>query len=48
MYKEFGISEDLENVSIEVEKEIKEQFERVDRMHTPIWGGFLCYKLFNN
>ena len=32
MYKEFGISEKLENLSIEVEKEIKEQFEKIDKI----------------
>ena len=32
MYKEFGISENLEKLSIEVEKEIKGEFEKVDRI----------------
>ena len=32
MYKQFGISEDLEKLSIEVEKEIREEFEKVDRV----------------
>ena len=32
MYKEFGISEDIEKLSIEVEKEIREEFEKVDRV----------------
>ena len=32
MYKEFGISEELENLSKEVEKEIKKEFEQIDKI----------------
>ena len=32
MFKEFGISEKLEELSIETEKEIKAEFERIDKI----------------
>lgn len=32
MYKEFGISEELEKLSVEVEKEIKEEFDKIDKI----------------
>ena len=32
MYKEFGISEELEKLSIEVEKDIKEEFNKIDKI----------------
>ncbi len=32
MYKEFGISEKLEKLSVEVEKEIKEEFDKIDKI----------------
>ena len=33
MYKEFGISEDIENLAIQTENEVKETFEKAEKAY---------------